>query len=333
MGEGNKNFSGEGGSLGQFKSFFSGLREGTPTGGGAAMRGNLMSGGMDLPPVLARLVGTPSMLTTSTGVGQGYVAGTGAAASAPVPLIGQENTPTFGGGFGMQPNFSAPLLSFRSQGFADGGMVDPNQMQMMQGQMPNPAMNLPQAPPLDPQQLQGEVQRMATANPQVIQQLQQVIMQALQSGQLTMEQLNMAVQLARAAAQNPQLYPRLRSLAIQRGLATEADLPPQYDQGIVFAFLLAGEAVQRMGSGQAAPQPQGQMLADGGVVTPGAYAAGGGVAAGSPTGDRTGRADDIPIRVSGGEYVIPAHVVQAKGTEFFDRMLAQYNGTDGKEGK
>lgn len=145
----------------------------------------------------------------------------------------------------------------------------------------------------------------------------------------------MAVQLARAAAQNPQLYPRLRQLAIQRGLATEADLPPEYDQGIVFALLLAGEAVQRMMGNQQVPQPeaQGAAMADGGVVTPGAYAAGGGVAMGSPTGDKTGRADDIPIRVSGGEYVIPAHVVQAKGTEFFDRMLAQYNGSPDKSEK
>lgn len=287
------------------RNFFGGLRE-----GGAAMRGNLTGNGADLSPALARLISTPStLMATPTGMGQGYVAG-------------QMDIPSFGSGFGMQPNFSAPRLSFRSQGFADGGMVDPNQMQMAQAQMPDPAMNLPQAPPLDPQQLQGEVQRMATANPQVLQQLQQVIMQALQSGQLTMEQLNMAVQLAKAAAQNPQLYPRLRALAIQRGLATEQDLPQQYDQGIVFAFLLAGEAVMRMG---AQPQPQGQMFADGGVVTPGSYAAGGGVATGSPTGDRSGRADDIPIRVSGGEYVIPKHVVMAKGTEFFDKLLAKYD--------
>lgn len=290
------------------RNFFGGLRE-----GGAAMRGNLTGNGADLSPALARLISTPSTLTaTPTGMGQGYVAG-------------QMDIPSFGSNFGMQPNFSAPRLSFRSQGFADGGMVDPNQMQMAQAQMPDPAMNLPQAPPLDPQQLQGEVQRMATANPQVLQQLQQVIMQALQSGQLTMEQLNMAVQLAKAAAQNPQLYPRLRALAIQRGLATEQDLPQQYDQGIVFAFLLAGEAVMRMGA-QPQPQPQGQMMANGGsVVVPGSYAAGGGVATGSPTGDRSGRADDIPIRVSGGEYVIPKHVVMAKGTEFFDKLLAKYD--------
>lgn len=298
-----------------------------PSGFGASTRGSMVQGS-DLSPALTRLLATPSMAQSATSVGQGYVPGMGATASAPVPMVGQAEAPTFGGGFGMQPNFAAPLLSFRSQGFADGGMVPPG---MPMGQMPDPAANLPSAPPLQTAELENEVQRISNANPQVIQQLQQVIMQALQSGQLTDQQLNMAVQLAKAAAQNPQLYPRLRQLAIQQGLATEADLPPQYDQGIVFAFMLAGEAVQRMsGMGeQEGSAQQMQALADGGVVMPGDYAAGGGVAGGSPTGDKTGRADDIPIRVSGGEYVIPAHVVQAKGTEFFDRMLSQYNGDSG----
>jgi hypothetical protein len=304
----------------------SGLRQ----GGASTTRGSLLSGGAELSPMLARLVSTPPALSTPTGVGQGYVPSQGATGFAAAPVVGMEQAPTFGGGFGMAPqNFNAPVLAFRSQGFADGGMVDPNMMQMPGPQgMPDPAANLPSAPPLGPQQLQAETQRVANANPQVIQQLQQVIMQALQSGQLTEQDLNMAVQLARAAAQNPQLYPRLRQLAIQ-------DLPPEYDQGIVFALLLAGEAVQRMMGNQQVPQPeaQGAAMADGGVVTPGAYAAGGGVAMGSPTGDKTGRADDIPIRVSGGEYVIPAHVVQAKGTEFFDRMLAQYNGSPDKSEK
>lgn len=301
----------------------SGLRE----GGSSTTRGSLLSGGAELSPMLSRLMNTPSALSTPTGVGQGYVPGQGATGFAAAPVVGMEEAPSFGGGFGMaRQNFSAPALAFRSQGFADGGMVDPNMMQMPGPQgMPNPAAALPQAPPLDPQQLQAETQRVASANPQVIQQLQQVIMQALQSGQLTEQDLNMAVQLAKAAAQNPQLYPRLRQLAIQRGLATEADLPPQYDQGIVFALLLAGEAVQRMMGNQPVPQGEMQSFRNGGAVTPGAYAAGGGVATGSPTGDQTGRADDIPIRVSGGEYVIPKHVVMAKGTEFFDKLLAKYD--------
>ena len=44
----------------------------------------------------------------------------------------------------------------------------------------------------------------------------------------------------------------------------------------------------------------------------------------SPTNSKTGVKDDVPIRVSGGEYVIPKHIVEAKGTEFFDSMLSKY---------
>lgn len=49
-------------------------------------------------------------------------------------------------------------------------------------------------------------------------------------------------------------------------------------------------------------------------------------------GPGTGRSDSIPAIINGtrpaklsdGEFVIPAHVVKAKGTEFFERLLAQY---------
>ena len=40
--------------------------------------------------------------------------------------------------------------------------------------------------------------------------------------------------------------------------------------------------------------------------------------------DPQGRADDVPIAVSGGEYVIPKSVVMVKGTEFFDRLVQKY---------
>jgi hypothetical protein len=38
-------------------------------------------------------------------------------------------------------------------------------------------------------------------------------------------------------------------------------------------------------------------------------------------GPGTGVSDSIPIRVSNGEYVVPADVVRTKGTEFFDRLV------------
>jgi hypothetical protein len=42
-------------------------------------------------------------------------------------------------------------------------------------------------------------------------------------------------------------------------------------------------------------------------------------------GDGSGIDDTVPAMVSEGEYVIPADVVAAKGTEFFDKLLERYH--------
>ncbi len=250
----------------------------------------------------------------------------GAGAPMAINMQALQTQPT--GTVASNPNY--PVLDFRMQPtYADGGMVPPAGSMAPPAGMappsPQPMPQMPSAPatPISSADMEGEIQRLMSQNPEVIQKIQQTLMQAVQSGQLTLEQLNTAVQLAKAAAQNPELYPRLRALAIQRGLADEDELPQQYDQSIVMALLLAGAAVQQQMGGQSSGPVQ--QMANGGRVRPGMYAAGGGIATGSPSGDRTGRADDIPIRVSGGEFVIPKHVVDAKGTEFFQKMLDQYN--------
>ena len=102
-------------------------------------------------------------------------------------------------------------------------------------------------------QMEAEAQRLAQQNPEVMQQIQQALQQALTSGNLTPQQLNMAIEMAKAAAQNPELYPRLRDLAVQQGLVDEDELPPQYDPGIVMALITAGTAIQQQGG--AAPAP------------------------------------------------------------------------------
>lgn len=43
-------------------------------------------------------------------------------------------------------------------------------------------------------------------------------------------------------------------------------------------------------------------------------------------GPGTSTSDSIPARLSDGEYVIPAAVVNALGKEFFDKLLAAYKG-------
>ncbi len=293
---------------------------------GAGMR----SPGFGVAPSAPATTALPASLANLiTQQGQGLMGGGGGDAGGGINMAALQTPQT--GTVASNPNY--PVLDFRMQPtFADGGQVGPMGQPMMGGQ-PMTGGGAPMAGG----DMEAEIGRVLQQNPQVVQQIQQVIMQALQSGELTMEQLNTAVQLAMAAAQNPALYPRLRALAIQRGLAAEQDLPQQYDQGIVFAILLAGTAAQQMMGGQSPQQPAPQMLANGGRVEtfndtfrPGFNMGGDIPEEWSPTGDRTGRADDIPIRVSGGEYVIPKHVVEAKGTEFFDRLLESYK-KDGKD--
>lgn len=233
---------------------------------------------------------------------------------------------------GNSPMMSGSTLNIRAPqyqpAFADGGMVPPPPPAPAAAPPPQPGAT-PQAPGLAPpggaapqrmslQQLQQEAQKFAQANPQAVQAIRDAFMEGMQSGDITQQQVTMLVQMAVAAAQNPDLYPRLRQMAIQQGMADEEDIPVQYDQGLVFALIVAGTVVQSGGPLPASPQapaPQGAtpMMADGGHIP----------MTRSPTGDNTGRADDITIRVSGGEYIVPKHVVERKGTEFFDKLIGK----------
>ena len=201
------------------------------------------------------------------------------------------------------PNYNKPVY-----GYQQGGMVTP--------QGPAPVGLQPQGQgqaqqQASPQMMEMDIQRIMSEQPQAVAQIRNVIMEELQSGGLSMQQLNMMVQLAQVAAQNPEMYPRLRQYAIQQGLATEADLPQQYDQGLVYVILLAGRAAQQA-TGAGANMAQGQMpvqqMADGGPVN----------------GPGTATSDSIPAMLSDGEYVIPANVVRMKGKEFFDTLIDKY---------
>ena len=41
--------------------------------------------------------------------------------------------------------------------------------------------------------------------------------------------------------------------------------------------------------------------------------------------DGTGIDDQVPAKVSVGEFVVPADVVHAKGKEFFDKLIQRYH--------
>lgn len=196
----------------------------------------------------------------------------------------------------------------RPQGFADGGLAAPPSappatMPGLQSAPPSGVSGMPQSggQQMNPQMFDMHTQELFQKNPQVVQQIQQVINQELQSGQLSPQQLQLAEQLCQACMQNPALWPQLREYAIKAGLAGPNDIPQQYDAGLVYAILIAAKAASH-------------------GDRPGAFAQGGPV-----SGPGTGTSDSIPAKLSDGEYVIPADVVATKGKEFFDNLVRKHH--------
>jgi len=162
--------------------------------------------------------------------------------------------------------------------------------------------------PLDVGVVTDSVAKFAADHPEQVAQIRQEIDSAVQSGELTLSELNMLAQLATTVLRDPGLYPQIRQFVIQQGIATEQDLPAQYDQGLVIAVLIAARAAQ--GAQEAGPpqDAQGPSMQDGG-----------------PVGPNVGVSRPVPIKAHTGEYVVPKHVVDMKGREFFDKLLAQYD--------
>ena len=279
----------------------------TPTGPGVGAELPASTTSLDLPASLQGLLGSGSPQV---------------AVNEPA-LAQQSQQFTQTGTVASNPN--APALDFRLQPtYAEGGMVGPNGIPM------RPAGMGGQEQAMSPQMLEMQIQEFMRKNPQQVQQVANAVMAGFQSGEITPEELNMAGQLAMTALQNPEMYQYVRKYAIQQGMATEQDLSPTYDQGLVFVLLLAVRSVQQqtggmgavggMGTQTGAPPQPVMSMADGGYVSMGSHAKNGGPV----VGPGTGTSDSIPIRVSAGEYVIPAKVVQAKGVDFFDSLLKKY---------
>ena len=242
---------------------------------------------LDLPPAIETLITMPA-----PPVAQG--------------ALGEIPTGVSQGG---NPNY--PALDFRMQPMVmqEGGMV-PTPPAGLQQQMPQG--------PANPAMVDGQINQTLSQNPEVVARIRAAIEAGIQSGELDANQLNMIIQLARTVQQNPSMYPQIRQMAIQRGLVPAEDMPEQYDEGLITAIIMAAKAmeadVQIEGAEMMQPQPP-QMMNEGGVLIGPSHAQGG-----------------IPVKVAGvnnaemegGEYVIPKNVVRAKGTEFFDKMLKQY---------
>lgn len=229
---------------------------------------------LDLPPALARILAMPSAIPTTP--------------MAPAP--------TFGGALGGTPSTTQPPLP----SFEEGGMIGPGG-----APMPMPQAG-PPTPPMDPAERDQSITQSMSQNPQVAQEIQAAIMEGLQSGEITPQELNTIIQLVELTAKNPEMYPYVRQFAIQQGIASEEDLPPQYDEGLMVVMLTVAKAAQQMVQG-------GQPMAGGQMQS----LRGGGQVAGKSDGP-------VPIMAHEGEYVIPKNVVEMKGKEFFDRLVEQY---------
>lgn len=245
----------------------------------------------DLPPALASLLNVGSSMTTT-------------------PMNGGINTA------GMSPAM-APTAAMMPT-YQMGGMVGPGGMPVrpgmgsapMMGGAPGLAPPGAAQPSLSPGQIPMEVQRFVQQNPQQVQQMVAALQQLIQSGGVTVEELNMMVQMAQAAVQNPALYPQLRQIAIQRGLAGPEEISEQFDSGLIFTLLLMGAALQSGG------------------MMPGAIPS---LKKGGMLPKKESNDDEAVIaQLHEGEYVIPAHIVRAKGTEFFDKLLETYKKEDSK---
>jgi hypothetical protein len=212
-----------------------------------------------------------------------------------------------------------------------GGMPDPTGMGMGMGAAPSGNVGLtpqgqPQGGAMSPQMMEMQINQFAAQRPQELAQIKQAIMQVMQTGELTQQELNMIVQLATVAAQNPEMYSYVRKFAIQQGIATEQDLPPEYDQGLVFVLLLAARAIQADVGGQNMVQGGTPAMAGGPEISASQVSSGAvpSMARGGMTPESRKADGSVLINAHEGEFVIPANVVKMKGKEFFDSLVEKY---------
>ena len=266
----------------------------------------------DIPPALASILnvgsaGTPAMGTPPVA---GLSGGMGGSATfAPSYQAGGMIGP------GGAPDMSgAGMPSMPGAGMSAGTGVGVNEQAVGQGGT------------MSPQMLEMQVNQFATQNPQQVEAIRVAIQQVMQTGELTQQELNMIVQLATVAAQNPEMYPYVRKFAIQNGIATEQDLPPQYDQGLVFILLLAARAIQADTGGQNMMQGGSPAMAGGPEISASQVSSGAvpSMARGGEVQQSKKMDGSVLINAHEGEYVIPANVVKMKGKEFFDSLVEKY---------
>jgi hypothetical protein len=231
---------------------------------------------------------------------------------AGIPVPGAARSPSVqAAGYAMGGEVGAGGMPVGAAGAPPGPQMMPGQGQPAGG--PGLGAQAQNRAPMDAQTMEIQLKRFVQEHPDEIAAIKVVIDEAIRRGEMTPEELDMAVQLATVALQNPAMYPQVVQFAIQQGLVEEGDLDPEYNQGVVFSILLAAKAAQTQ-----APQPGSNAQ----QIDGGDYRAGGEIKVGvGPTADR------VNINVSKGEFVIPARVVKEKGTDFFNKLIEPKGGT------
>ena len=290
---------------------------------------------------------SPAAMATAYGQGgpsTGVYGGYSASSDNDAAQFGTADAPagSDGGGGGAPQGGNAGLgdaADGKSSPFAAGGLVTPASAPPMPmpaaGAAPpptgRPGLSPPGAPagPTDPRMVDAQVANLLRTKPETARKLQMMAQQAIQSGETTPEQIQQLGQIARVCLQNPAMYPRLVQMAEQRGIVGPGELPPTYDESVI-KKLIAIAAVMAQSSGAPAEsedyeEDDAMEMRRGGMIR----------------GPGTGTSDSIPgvntsnggkVKVSNGEYIIPAKVVAIKGKEFFDNLLRKYADVSGERG-
>lgn len=235
------------------------------------------------------------------------------------------------------PPALARMLNMPAQSYAEGGMVGPggvpqrpmtSPMAMnvaQQGGAPVVGMAPPggQGRPLNFAAIDQQAQQFMQQNPQQVAQIKAEVQKSMAEGEVDEQGLNMFVQVATAALQNPEMWPQLRQVLIRQGILDAEDVGEEYDQGFLIMLYIVGKT---MGGGQATtPAPQQAAPMSAGQAPQMSMAKGGPLPAKSENPDGS-----IPINAHEGEYVIPADVTRKLGTDHFDKLIAKTRGMDGK---
>jgi hypothetical protein len=230
------------------------------------------------------------------------------------------------------PPALARLVAMPMQSFAEGGMVGPGGMPQrpmtspmamqvaQQGGAPVVGVAPPgqQGRPLNFAAIDQQAQQFMQQNPQQVEQIRAQVRQAMAAGEVDEQSLNMFVQIATTALQNPEMWPQLRQVLIRQGMLDAEEVGEEYDQGFLIVLYIIGKT---MGGGQAttpAPMSAGQapqMSMEKGGALP--------TKSKNPDGS-------IPINAHEGEYVIPADVTRKLGTDHFDKLIAKTRGVNEK---